>query len=154
MEAGEAADLYVLAASLLVDEWRAGRRATAQTWEDLRSLGGHSPEERRLRHWRRVVAEGTMTALGWLLRACRPAAEWARWNLQAAVAARDNVISRIAEYVSNCWRELRLIRRRGIPTDTARQERRFNRSIAQMEALENLHLPTHPRPTAVFGEQV
>ena len=147
-------DLYVLAASLLVDERRAGRRATQQTWEDLRSLGDHSPEERRLHHWRRVVADGTMIAAGWLLRACRPAGEWARRGLEATTQARDAVINQNTAYVVNCWYELKLAQRRGIPSNTDRQEWRFRRSIRQMEALENLGLPPQPRPTAVFGEQV
>ena len=147
-------DRYVLAASLLVDEWRANRRTTQQTWEDLRSLGGHSPEERRLRHWRRVVAERTMSDLGWLLRACRPAAEWALWRVEAASAARDLITSRISMCVMNWWRELQLIRRRGILSDTNRQERRFKRSIRQMEeGLVQLQLPAFPTPTATFGEQ-
>ena len=147
-------DLYVLAASLLVDEWRANRRTTQQTWEDLRSRGGRRPEERRLRHWRRVVAEGTMSAWGWLLRARRPAAEWTLWRVEAAAAARALIISRISMYVMNCWHELQLIRRRGIPSDTNRQERRFQRSIHQIEeGLLQLQLPSLPRPTATFGEQ-
>ena len=101
-------ELYLLVVELLIVEWRAGRRSTQETGSGLRGLGGPSPEERSLRHWRRVVADDTMTALRWLLRAVQPLQSWAMSTLEPQLeqlaATREAVSAIVGAYLINCWR--------------------------------------------------
>ena len=97
-----------------------------------------------------------MTALRWLLRAIQPLQSLAMSTpepqLQQLAATREAVLATVGAYLVHCWRELNLVRQRGIPADLERQECRIRRSARRFAVLETLNLPPTPPPSAVFGE--